>query len=414
MEIFKLVGSVMVDTADAEKSIQKTSDQTEGLGKKLGNGVKTAAKWGAAVAGAALAAGAAMVKAAKDTAAELDVIDKGSARMGITAESYQELAYAAGLCGVEMSTMEKAAKKLEGTDLNLDDALNQIMSLGTESERTQAAIDLFGESIAYQMEPFLQSGADGLAQMKDEAHALGLVMDGETVKSGAAMNDMFSKVEQSLGTLKTSLMSELMPYIQELLQFVIDHIPEIKAAISGIVSTVKTVVQTLAPIVEPVLSALGGIIKSFFALINGDTSTFIESFKSAFLSLGDALAEIGKSIMKAFWNALNVVWGEIVDWFKGQFDQLRNIGGSIKSWFSHAGGIPYVPYDNYPAMLHRGETVLNASDTSELMAAIKGIGSGSGSGDSSPINITIQSVLDGKVIGESVTTYQRNKARAYG
>ena len=42
MEIFKLIGSVMVDTADAEKSISKTSDQAEGLGKKLSNGIKTA------------------------------------------------------------------------------------------------------------------------------------------------------------------------------------------------------------------------------------------------------------------------------------------------------------------------------------------------------------------------------------
>ena len=45
----------MVDTADAQKSISKTSDEAEGLGNKLANGVKTAGKWAAGVAGAAIA-----------------------------------------------------------------------------------------------------------------------------------------------------------------------------------------------------------------------------------------------------------------------------------------------------------------------------------------------------------------------
>ena len=129
MEIFKLFGSILVDSSDAEKSISKTTDKAETLGSKLSNGIKTAAKWAAGVVAGATAVGTAMVAAAKSTAQEMDVIDKASIRMGIAAESYQELAYAANLSGVEMSTMEKAAKKLEGTDLNLDDALQQIMSI---------------------------------------------------------------------------------------------------------------------------------------------------------------------------------------------------------------------------------------------------------------------------------------------
>jgi len=34
-------------------------------------------------------------------------------------------------------------------------------------------------------------------------------------------------------------------------------------------------------------------------------------------------------------------------------------------------------------------------------------------GNGAPINITVQSVLDGRVIGETVTRYQNNRARAY-
>ena len=79
---------------------------------------------------------------------------------------------------------------------------------------------------------------------------------------------------------------------------------------------------------------------------------------------------------------------------------------------AHAGGLPYVPYDNYPAMLHRGESVMTAADSQRLLQAVKQIAeNGSGGGT---FNITVQSVLDGRVIGESVTRYQAQKARAYG
>lgn len=81
--------------------------------------------------------------------------------MGISTDSLQELTHAAGLAGVETSALEKAAKKLEGTDLNFDDAMNQIMAFGTAEERAKAAADLFGDSIAYTLSPLIeQSGED--------------------------------------------------------------------------------------------------------------------------------------------------------------------------------------------------------------------------------------------------------------
>lgn len=43
MEIFKLMGSVFVDTEKADKSLSKTSKEADTLGDKLGKGVKTAA-----------------------------------------------------------------------------------------------------------------------------------------------------------------------------------------------------------------------------------------------------------------------------------------------------------------------------------------------------------------------------------
>lgn len=408
MEIFKLIGSVMVDTADAEKSIQKTGDDAEGLGTKLANGVKTAGKWAAGLATAAVAVGGAMVAAAKDTAETADQIDKASQRMKMDAESYQELAYAAELSGVEMSTLERAAKKLEGTDLSMDDALDQIYALSTEEERAAKAAELFGESVAYQMTPLLNASAEDMAAMKEEAHSLGLVMGEDAVKNGAAMNDMFTKVEESINMLKTNLMSELMPYIMEILQWVIDNMPKITA-------TVKKVLDAIMPIVKPILNGVMQLVQGFTSLLDGDIHGFIDGILGFLGGLGQAFLNIGQAIFGALWDGLVSVWNSISSWVSEKVGWLMDKlafwrkGSDEMGGESHAGGLPLVPYDNYPAMLHRGEAVMTAADTQGLLNAVQQIAQ---NGNTGTINITVQSVLDGRVIGESVTRYQTQKARA--
>lgn len=67
LEIFRLVGSVFVDTAAANDSLKKTDQNAEGVGTKLLSAVKTAGKFGAAVYGAAVTAGGAMVALTETT-----------------------------------------------------------------------------------------------------------------------------------------------------------------------------------------------------------------------------------------------------------------------------------------------------------------------------------------------------------
>ena len=76
MEIFKLFGSIMVNSSEAEKSISNTGSKAEGLAAKLGKGITTAAKWGAGIAAGATAAAGAMLGVANKAAETADEIDK--------------------------------------------------------------------------------------------------------------------------------------------------------------------------------------------------------------------------------------------------------------------------------------------------------------------------------------------------
>lgn len=67
LEIFRLVGSVFVDTKDAEKSLQKTDKTAQGFGSKLLSVGKTAGKFALAVGAGAVAAGTAIVALTEST-----------------------------------------------------------------------------------------------------------------------------------------------------------------------------------------------------------------------------------------------------------------------------------------------------------------------------------------------------------
>lgn len=248
LEIFKLVGSVFVDTEKANESLAKTDKKATGVAEGLGKVAGTVAGVATAVVGTATAIGGAVLSVADDFSQQTDEIDKASIRMGLTAEKYQELAYAAGQCGVEMSTMEQAAKKLEGTDLNLDDAMNQIMSLTTAEERSAKAAELFGDKLAYNLSPLIEQSGEDFDGLIERANELGLVMSGDAVKAGVEFGDLMSDLKQSIGALKNSLGAAFVPMINEFLKGLISYIPQIQEAVGRFAPMISNFFSELIPI----------------------------------------------------------------------------------------------------------------------------------------------------------------------
>lgn len=354
MDIFKLVGSVFVDTDEANKSLSKTDKNAEGLGNKLKDGAKTAGKWALGLGTACAAVGTAMVASAKEAAGNMDVIDKASQRMKIGAESYQELAHAAGLSGVEMSTLEQAAKKLEGTDMNLDDALNQIYALGTAEERSAMAAELFGEKVAYNMTPMLNASAEEMAGMRAEAHDLGIVMSEDAVKAGAAMNDTFSKVEESFGAVTNQIGVAVMPVINDVLNWILAHMPEIQKAIGVVVDFVSSAIAELTPIIKsliPVIKSiwdfisplwnsmlkpmLQGIIDFLGGVFTGDWSRVFKGLSSIVGGIFNGMVYLIKAPLNLIISAVNAVIGGL--------NKIK-----LPSWVPSIGGkginLPKIPY----------------------------------------------------------------------
>lgn len=90
----------------------------------------------------------------------------------------------------------------------------------------------------------------------------------------------------------------------------------------------------------------------------------------------------------------------------GIFSQLSfglptmNSSPLLGGWFSHATGNDYVPYDNYTALLHKGEMVLTSSEANDYRQGKVGSGS-----DTNNVNININ--LTGNVSGMTAENQTR-------
>lgn len=314
-EIFTLKGTIDIDNSNAKKQIDSTVESGESGASKLftslGKIGSTAVKIGSAVATATVAVGGAMMGAANQTAQTADTIDKASTRMGISYKSYQELAYAAGQCGIEMSAMEKAAKKLEGTDLNMEDAMKSIMSLGTAQERAKKASELFGDAIAYQLTPLIsQSGEeyDGLIQ---RANDLNLIMGDDAVKAGVEFGDTLSDVKQSFGALAGQAVSSIIPLINTFLNLIIDNLPTIQAMVDRLVPILVKLAETVFPVLADLASAILPTLMDLLDLLMPALTDIIEGimpmFNELLQTLLPPLMEIVRALLPPLMDILNAL-----------------------------------------------------------------------------------------------------------
>jgi hypothetical protein len=91
MEIFKLFGSIFVDTTKADESISKTDGKVDKLAKNFMKGVETAAKWGIGIATAIGTAAVTVTETTREYRNEMAKLDTAYETAGFTAESAKKV-----------------------------------------------------------------------------------------------------------------------------------------------------------------------------------------------------------------------------------------------------------------------------------------------------------------------------------
>lgn len=341
MELFKLIGTIAVNSSDAVKEIEGTAAQASALGTKMKTGIATAAKWGTAIAAGAVAAGAGVAKLAMNSAAAADEVDKMSQKIGISKEGYQEWSYVLGQNGMDISSLQMGMKTLvtqmdgvvsgskssiemfDKLGLSVTDStgalkdqetmMNEVMialaDMPNGTEKARLATELFGRSGAELM-PMLNQGSGAMLELTQRAHDLGLVMSDEAVSAGVVLGDTMDDVKKSFGMIATEIGVKLMPIVQMALNWVIQNMPVIQQYVQTAMNTIGTVIKAITPIVQMVFQQIGAfwntILKPVFdGIITFLTGVFTGNWEKAWQGVKDILTGILNGILTGIETTIN-------------------------------------------------------------------------------------------------------------
>lgn len=236
----------------------------------------------------------------------------------------------------------------------------------------------------------------------------------------------------------SNLLQASLTIITEIAYGLMDAIPQlVEAAISIIENLVvflldpKNILKLVKAAIEIVIAIGVGLVKAIPQLVSSVVkliTSVVDMFKKT------DWAQIGKDMINGLWNGLKNMWEKLKKWFTGAWDGL--VGGVKKLLGIHSPSRVFAGIgENMALGLEKGWD-------NEFVDIKKGIENGLDFGtasvdfDSSVVGknnssltdkiaeklsvfgenatIVVQSVLDGKIIGETAYQYSKKRERAYG
>lgn len=317
-----------------DEAVKKSTDKLSAFERttsKIGRSMMNA---GTVMAGAGAAVGAsifAVGKASADYAGDMFDMARST---GMGVESFQKIAYAAKMSGIEaekvttsfikfdkmivdaaggnkayMQTFKDLGIQIKDSAGNLrqpnaifEDVAEIFHNTEDGAAKTALAVELFGKSGAALI-PMLNDGKSGLQAFYAEAKRMGLVLSAEAIGKGDAFSDQLEQIGQQVKGVKLQLGTALIPALSaaaEKIAAVIDKItrwvqenPELAATIGNIAMTVG---KWLA-ILGTAAIAIGGatFIVGQFGKVFRTVSDTIKIGTDIYKGLTGATAAAGKS-----------------------------------------------------------------------------------------------------------------------
>ena len=188
---------------------------------------------------------------------------------------------------------------------------------------------------------------------------------------------LVEKLVQSLTDRGPDLLTSAVGMVSEIVTGLAKAAPTlVPAAMQLVMQLVLALVSNAPLLLEAGLELIYGILSGIFnglGDISGSAGEIVDVFKESFEACFDIFKNIGGKIIALIKQGISDAWGNLVSWFNSLWDNLFsdrdvnvNVNGNSDNGElpdgSAAAGLAYVPYDGYLARLHRGETVLTATE----------------------------------------------------
>lgn len=139
-------------------------------------------------------------------------------------------------------------------------------------------------------------------------------------------------------------------------------------------AAVKTVWGVATSFFKTIFDAITGVFSVIDGILTGDFRKAWEGIKGIFGGVSSFFQGVGNQIVAGIKSGVSAMWGGLTSFVRGLWNGIKgifvinasdvknNTGGSTSR---RAGGLDYVPYNDYVANLHRGEMVLTAREADE-------------------------------------------------
>lgn len=354
------------------------------------------------------------------------------------------------------------------------DTLEALSKVENETERDTLAMDIFGKS-ASSLAGIIDDGGEALRNLGKDAEEAGLILSQDTLDSLNAVNDQIDTIKATTTATIATTGAKALETLAPVIDTIITKIGELLEWIGNLDSdqikmmiTIAGVVASISPIAS-IISGISGAVSGFLGFMPklGSTAGKIIEFAmnnpiiliagavTALVALVIANWDKIKPVLEAIWAKIKSICEAIADKVKSVMETIRNvvksvingvisivnglinginvlIGGlnrlhfDIPKWVPAIGGksfginIPYI--GNIPMLANGGVLTQGSAIVGERGAELLTMDRGKAivqplspaMASESPINITVQSVLDGRIIGESTTSYTRGQDRRFG
>ena len=181
--------------------------------------------------------------------------------------------------------------------------------------------------------------------------------------------------------------------------------PVLGGVINGFFDIIKVGWDTIKGVMDGIIDFIRGV-------FTGDWERAWNGVKEIFNSIISGLASVFKGPLNAIIGYIN----SIIDGINWLIDKANSLGSIIGV---HIGSVGHIPLLANGGILEKGSAIVGEAGPELLSmsngkAVVQPLSNNAPAASTGPVYITVQSVLDGRVIAESTTKYQERAARAHG
>lgn len=286
-----------------EKEAKKLNNQVNKLSKDLSNKLKGACTAVGIGFGAVTATAGVLINKTIEAG---DRIDKMSQKIGMSRQAFQEWDFIMSQNGGSVESLQMGYKALAnqmgGVQKGSKDSIGYFKKLGVAvkdnhgqlrkqedvfndsvralqnmknpTEKAIIANKLFGKS-AIEMKPLLNQTSESVDTLRKRANDLGMVMSDEAVDASVKLTDSIDAIQRSFSAFGNQIGAQLVPYVQQLADELINHLPQIKSALDPVLNGLSNTIKFLMEHINGVIYVATACLSTFLAYkaINGVITT---------------------------------------------------------------------------------------------------------------------------------------------